>query len=120
MKMDEELLTGDEEETVQVRDRISVARRSPVPPDLARQLSYLRAFADEGDRERLLDAIQALVPSYHRTPGQPVVPAPSPPRPGLLATVQAPSPTPATGRRTGPETASPSPVAGASPHSTAA
>ncbi len=88
-KLYEELLTGDEEETVQVRDRISVARGPPVPPDLARQLSYLREYADEGDRERLLDAIQALVPSYRRTPGQPVVPAPSPPRPGLPATVQA-------------------------------
>jgi FlaA1/EpsC-like NDP-sugar epimerase len=119
-KLYEELLTGDEEETVQVRDRISVAKGPPVPLDLARQLSYLREFADEGDRERLLDAVQALVPSYRRTPGQPAVPAPCPPPPGLPTTVLAPSPALAAGRRTRPEPASPPPLAGASPHSTAA
>ena len=119
-KLYEELLTGDEEETVQVRDRISVAKGPPVPPDLARQLSYLREFADEGDRERVLDAIQALVPSYRRTPGQPTVPAPRPPLPDLATTVLAPSPTLAPGRRTRTEPAAPSPLAGASPHSTAA
>ncbi len=74
-KLYEELLTGDEERTVQVRDRIRVASGPSAPRDLAQRLSYLRQYADEGDRERLLEAIQGLVPTYRRTPGQPLAPA---------------------------------------------
>jgi len=84
-KLYEELLTGDEEQTVQVRNRISVARSPPPPPDLAKRLSFLRQFADEGDREQILQAIQELVPTYRRTPGQFVVPAACP-RPEVPAT----------------------------------
>ena len=79
-KLFEELLAGDEEQTVQVRNRISMAKCPPPPADLAKRLSYLRQFADEGDRENLLVAIEELVPTYRRTPGQPAVPAAGLPR----------------------------------------
>jgi hypothetical protein len=117
-KLYEELLTGDEEETVQVRDRISVAKGPPTPPDLARQLSYLREFADEGDRERVLEAIQVLVPSYRRTPGQAVVPAPGPTPPGLRATVTAHAAALAPGWREEPEAGAQPELAEISPDST--
>jgi FlaA1/EpsC-like NDP-sugar epimerase len=77
-KLHEELLTGDEEETVKVHNRISVSRGTPPPPDFAKSLSLLRELADGGDREQLLDAIQALVPTYRRTPGQPIEPIATP------------------------------------------
>ena len=80
-KLYEELLSGDEEQTVKVRDRISIATCPPPPPDLARRLSYLRQFADEGDRASLLVALEELVPTYRRTPGQPSVTAAERPRP---------------------------------------
>jgi FlaA1/EpsC-like NDP-sugar epimerase len=74
-KMYEELLTEDEERSVRVRDRISVATSPLPPPDLGKKLSNLRRLAQDGDREGLLGAILELVPSYRRTAGQPLAPA---------------------------------------------
>jgi FlaA1/EpsC-like NDP-sugar epimerase len=88
-KLYEELLTEEEEETAQVRNRINVAKSPPPPADLARMLHELQEFAQTGDREELLRAIQRLVPTYRRTPGQPLqkpVPTPAP----ALAAVDAP------------------------------
>ncbi len=68
-KLHEELLTEDEELNVQVRNRISVAKSPPPPADLDRWLAVLRELADDGNSERLLGAIQKLVPTYQRTPG---------------------------------------------------
>jgi len=74
-KLFEELLTEDEERSVRVRNRISVAKCPPPPPDLAKKLSSLRELAEEGDRDLLLEAIRELVPSYRHTEGQPIEPA---------------------------------------------
>jgi FlaA1/EpsC-like NDP-sugar epimerase len=112
-KLFEELLTGDEERTVQVRNRISMATCPPPPADLARRLAALRQHANEGDREGVLQAIQQLVPTYRRTPGQPAVQAaelPPPRRPEAVAEL-APASTP------GWVTRCPSPSAVASQHS---
>jgi FlaA1/EpsC-like NDP-sugar epimerase len=66
-KLHEELLTEQEEQTLTVRNRIRVAR-SPVPPrDFSARLAELRLLADNGDREGVLRALHALVPSYRRT-----------------------------------------------------
>jgi FlaA1/EpsC-like NDP-sugar epimerase len=73
-KLHEELLTEEEEETAQVRNRINVAKSPPPPPDLAKLLHDLQEVAQSGERETLLRAIEGLVPTYRRTPGQPVVP----------------------------------------------
>ncbi len=63
-KLSEELLTEEEEQTRAVRDRIRTAR-SPAPPaDLPARLEELRRLADAGDPERLVAALQGLVPSY--------------------------------------------------------
>jgi FlaA1/EpsC-like NDP-sugar epimerase len=69
-KLCEELLTEDEEETAQVRDRISVAKSPPPPPDLAKWLHELQELAQVGDRRSILDAIKQIVPTYQPTPGQ--------------------------------------------------
>jgi FlaA1/EpsC-like NDP-sugar epimerase len=71
-KLFEELLTEEEEETAQVRNRINIAKSPPPPPDLAMRLHSLQELAQAGAREELLDAIQDLVPTYRRTPGQPM------------------------------------------------
>ena len=115
-KLNEELLTGDEERTVQVRNRISMAACPPPPADLARRLSYLKQFADEGNREFLLEAIAELVPTYRRTPGQVMAPALTPPpaRQPEPAPEAAPATTPGWLRRH--PTAPLSPSAVASPH----
>jgi len=116
-KLYEELLTGDEERTVQVRNRISIATCPPPLPDLARRLSWLRQFADEGDRDRLLEAIQQLVPTYRRTPGQPAFTPAAPPPPGLPGAAAEPAPASTPGWVTRRPSPSPSPSAVASPHS---
>jgi FlaA1/EpsC-like NDP-sugar epimerase len=67
-KLFEELLTEDEEETQQVRNRIKVAKSPPPPKDLEERLRDLRAAADTGDREAVLRGIEGLVPTYRRTP----------------------------------------------------
>jgi FlaA1/EpsC-like NDP-sugar epimerase len=116
-KLCEELLTGDEERTVQVRNRISIATCPPPPPDLARRLSWLRQYADEGDRERLLEAIQQLVPTYRRTPGQLAVPAEALPAARQPSADAEPAPASTPGWVTRSPTPSLSPSAVASPHS---
>jgi FlaA1/EpsC-like NDP-sugar epimerase len=73
-KLHEETLTEDEERAVVVRDRIRVANSPPPPADLAEQLERLRRLADAGDREGILSAIRAIVPTYRFTPN----PAPAP------------------------------------------
>ncbi len=81
-KLFEELLTEEEEQSVQVRNLIHVVAKSPPPPhDLAKRLRTLHELSQSGDRERLLGAIQVLVPTYCRTPGQPLVPDVRIPRP---------------------------------------
>jgi FlaA1/EpsC-like NDP-sugar epimerase len=75
-KLFEELLTEEEEETMEVRNRIQVAKSPPPPRDLARRLHELKVIADHADREELLAAIQVLVPTYRRTPGQVAKPPP--------------------------------------------
>jgi len=81
-KLFEELLTEEEEQSVQVRNLINVVAKSPPPPhDLAKRLRTLHELSQSGDRERLLGAIQVLVPTYRRTPGQPLVPEVRIPRP---------------------------------------
>jgi FlaA1/EpsC-like NDP-sugar epimerase len=80
-RLSEELLTEEEEQLLQVRNRVNVAKSPPPPPDLAQQLSKLWEHAESGDREGLLGAIQGLVPTYRRTPGKPIeilLPAPVP------------------------------------------
>ncbi|GEJ55428.1 polysaccharide biosynthesis protein [Anaeromyxobacter diazotrophicus] len=73
-KLYEELLTEEEEETSEVRNRILVAR-SPAPPsDLPERLKELRASASTGDRDGVLDAIRRVVPTY--TGGRSTRPAP--------------------------------------------
>jgi FlaA1/EpsC-like NDP-sugar epimerase len=69
-KLCEELLTEEEEHTHQVRNRIMVAKSRPPPQDLDERLRELRRVAETGNRERVLQAIERLVPSYRRTPGQ--------------------------------------------------
>jgi FlaA1/EpsC-like NDP-sugar epimerase len=69
-KLSEELLTEEEEQSAQVRNRINVAS-SPAPPDdLARQLHELQELAHAGRHDEILEAISRLVPTYRRTPGQ--------------------------------------------------
>ena len=58
-----------------------VAKSPPPPHDLAKWLRTLHELSQSGDRERLLGAIQVLVPTYRRTPGQPLVPEVRIPRP---------------------------------------
>jgi FlaA1/EpsC-like NDP-sugar epimerase len=70
-KLYEELLTEEEEDTSQVRNRINVATSPPPPPDLAKWLHELQELAHSGDREQLLAVVQVLVPTYRRTLGQP-------------------------------------------------
>jgi FlaA1/EpsC-like NDP-sugar epimerase len=74
-KLHEEPLTEDEERTHVVRNRIKVAA-SPAPPaDLEERIEILRALAEAGDREGIVDAIRDLVPSYRWTPNRPAAPA---------------------------------------------
>jgi FlaA1/EpsC-like NDP-sugar epimerase len=69
-KLYEELLTEDEEQTHQVRNRIMVAQGRSPAPEFDERLKDLRRAAESGERERVLQAIQRLVPTYRRTPGQ--------------------------------------------------
>jgi FlaA1/EpsC-like NDP-sugar epimerase len=63
-KLNEELLTEDEERSQTARDRIRVTRSPPPPPDLAMWLSELRRLAQAGDRVAILSVLRALVPTY--------------------------------------------------------
>ncbi|RYZ43509.1 MAG: polysaccharide biosynthesis protein [Myxococcaceae bacterium] len=78
-KLEETLLSDEEELTQQVRNRIKVAR-SPAPPqDFDRQLVRLEGAARAGDVRAVKLALQDLIPSY--TPSKPrnvIVPGSSP------------------------------------------
>ena len=66
-KLHEELMTEEEEQTHQARNRILVAE-SPAPPaDLREKLAELRKLADAGEPQALLRAMRDLVPTF-RTP----------------------------------------------------
>ncbi len=57
-----------------------VAKSPPPSHDLEERLRELRRAAESGDRERVLQAIQHIVPTYRRTPGQePIILAASQP-----------------------------------------
>jgi FlaA1/EpsC-like NDP-sugar epimerase len=68
-KLAEEVLTEEEEQSHAVRDRIRIAKSPPPPPDLAPRLAELAALSEAGDREGILRALGALVPSYRPHPG---------------------------------------------------
>jgi FlaA1/EpsC-like NDP-sugar epimerase len=70
-KLHEELLTEQEERSQAVRNRICVACSPAPPPDLRARLAELRILANEGDRERVLQAVRALVPTFRTTPAAP-------------------------------------------------
>jgi len=72
-KIAEELLTEEEEESHQVRNRIRVAR-STVPANLAQTLEEMRDAVVGGNRARIIRAFQTLIPTYE--------PATPPLRPG--------------------------------------
>ncbi len=66
-KLHEELMTEEEEQTHQARNRILVAE-SPLPPaDLRERLAELRKLADAGEPLALLQAMREFVPTF-RTP----------------------------------------------------
>jgi FlaA1/EpsC-like NDP-sugar epimerase len=68
-KMTEELLTEEEEDTRQVRNRIMVAI-SPAPPsDLASKLVSLEQAALFGDRDAIMAELKSIVPSFRSTGG---------------------------------------------------
>jgi FlaA1/EpsC-like NDP-sugar epimerase len=73
-KLYEQLLTEDEEQTQQVRNRIMVARSPEPPRDLRARLRDLRELAELGEVEEILLALKAIVPTYRRTLGQPLQP----------------------------------------------
>ena len=66
-KLHEELMTEEEEQTHQARNRILVAESPPPPADLKERLLELRKLADAGEPLALLRAMRELVPSF-RTP----------------------------------------------------
>jgi FlaA1/EpsC-like NDP-sugar epimerase len=101
-KLHEELLTEDEEQTRHVRNRINVAHSPALPSNFEQRLAVLQDLADDADREQLLDAIQLLVPTYRRTPAQPIssrgpslarpaAPPPNPANGGLGGTIMRPA-----------------------------
>ncbi len=69
-KLYEELMTEEEEQTQQVRNKILVAKSPPPPSDLHERLRELERVAASGDRERILVCVEGLVPTYRRTTGQ--------------------------------------------------
>jgi FlaA1/EpsC-like NDP-sugar epimerase len=77
-KLYEELLTEEEEESHQVRNRIKVATPPPAPANLHQRLAELRRLCEAGDREAILRAIHELIPSYRRTLAQPLGKAATP------------------------------------------
>lgn len=63
-KINEELLTEDEEKSRAVRNRILVAQCPPPPPALHETLDELGAAAARGDRTAIRGLLGQLVPSY--------------------------------------------------------
>jgi FlaA1/EpsC-like NDP-sugar epimerase len=94
-KLNEELLTQDEDERSHVvRNRIRVTHGLSPPADLRELLADLRRLCDAGDRDGVRDVLRALVPTYQVTPNgarhEPmtspvaVAAAPAPGLPGTL------------------------------------
>jgi len=69
-KLFEELLTEEEEQTEQVRDRIKTAIAAAPPTNLTHMLEQLRSAADTGDHTAVRAVIQTIVPTYSE-PGAP-------------------------------------------------
>jgi FlaA1/EpsC-like NDP-sugar epimerase len=63
-KLQEQLLTEDEERTQEVRRRIHVAHCAPPPGDLENRISELWGAAQRGDRPQLLHVLRELVPTF--------------------------------------------------------
>jgi FlaA1/EpsC-like NDP-sugar epimerase len=76
-KLHEEALTEDEEQTLEVHDRIRVARSPSLDCNLWRALASLRRLVDTGDREALRAMILELVPTYRVTTNEEARPATS-------------------------------------------
>ncbi|WP_242343911.1 polysaccharide biosynthesis protein [Anaeromyxobacter terrae] len=68
-KLNEEVLTEQEERSLVVRDGIRVTQSPPPPHDLDARLEELRRFANDGNREAILAALRSLVPTYCARPG---------------------------------------------------
>ncbi len=83
-KLHEELLTEQEEETHEIRNRILVASSPPPPRDLPARLAELRRLAVEGDREAVVEALRVLVPTFTTPDPSQVRQAPARPRPTVL------------------------------------
>jgi FlaA1/EpsC-like NDP-sugar epimerase len=68
-KLDEELMTGQEERSSHKRgEMIRVITTPPPSPDLMEQVTHLLALAQEGDREGVRAALRAIVPTYDAVP----------------------------------------------------
>ncbi|PTL81096.1 nucleoside-diphosphate sugar epimerase/dehydratase [Vitiosangium sp. GDMCC 1.1324] len=68
-KLEETLLSEEEERTQQVRNRIKVAQSPAPPPDFELQLERLRHAAQAGDASGVKLALRGLIPTY-KTPVQ--------------------------------------------------
>jgi FlaA1/EpsC-like NDP-sugar epimerase len=87
-KLNEELLTEDEDERSHVvRNRIRVTHGLPPPADLRELLVDLRRLSDEGDRDGVRKVLRVLVPTYQVTPNgavhAPTTPVAVPPAPAV-------------------------------------
>jgi len=67
-KLNETLLSEEEERTQAVRDRILVAKSPPPPADLAERLDRLRHSADCGDANAVKAQMRSIVPTYSPHP----------------------------------------------------
>ncbi len=91
-KLAEELLTEEEEQAHAVRDRIRIAKSPPPPRELALRLAELRGLAETGDRDGILGALKALVPTYRPQPGTAAVEPRARPAAASLAAAGDPRP----------------------------
>jgi len=71
-KIEETLLSEEEERTQQVRNRIKVAQSSAPPSDFHACLEQLGRAAQAGDEANLMGTLRALIPTYTpaRAPGR--------------------------------------------------
>jgi FlaA1/EpsC-like NDP-sugar epimerase len=71
-KLEETLLSEEEERTQQVRNRIKVAQSPAPPPDFHDCLERLGRAAQAGDETSLLCTLRTLIPTYTpaRAPGR--------------------------------------------------
>ena len=74
-KLNEELVTEDEESTLQADGKIQVVTGPPPPPDLWAHITRLGEAAAREDAEQVLLLLRELVPTYQRTLAQPLPPA---------------------------------------------